>query len=236
MATPVIETHALGKIFGLTPVIRETEFRLLPRNGAIVIGGNGSGKSTLLKILAGLVSPSDGYALVFGEDTRRFTPRNRSRIGFLSHQSFLYPSLTARENLEFYAQLYGVADQRATAQAWLERVGLADFAEERVRAFSRGMEQRLAAARAMIHAPSLLLLDEPFAALDSEGVARMKFLIKSALDDGSSMVATAHQQFEVDGVDFELYEILRGQVVPYVKKQEAPREGRLRSLLRPRSR
>jgi len=235
MAAPVIETHALGKTFGLAPVLRDTAFRLLPGAAAIVIGGNGTGKSTLLKILSGLVAPSDGYALVFGEDTRRFSPRYRRRIGMVSHQSFLYPSLTARENLEFYADLYGIADASAAADSWLERVGLADFGKERVRTFSRGMEQRLAVARAMIHGPSLLLLDEPFAALDTDGSARIRSLIKSALDEGCSVLATAHQPFEIDDVAFDLYEIVRGQVAPLEEKEEVRRGGRLRSLLRPRS-
>ena len=233
MAAPVIETHALGKTFGLTPVLQGTEFRLTPGRGAIVIGGNGYGKSTLLAIFAGLVAPSEGYVLVFGEDTRRFGPRYRRRIGMMSHQSFLYPNLTARENLEFYARLYEVSTPRGAAESWLARLGLADAAGDRVRTFSRGMEQRLAAARAMIHGPSLLLLDEPFAGLDPDGVARVGTLIKSALEEGCSIVATAHTPFGVEGAEFEVYEIVRGQVVP-CQEEDAPRRGRLRSLLRPR--
>ncbi|MEI4896469.1 ATP-binding cassette domain-containing protein, partial [Klebsiella pneumoniae] len=88
--------------------------------------GNGTGKSTLLKILSALIAPSDGNALVFGEDTRRFSARYRRGIGMVSHQSFLYPNLTARENLDFYAELYGIADPSAV-DSWLERVGLSDF-------------------------------------------------------------------------------------------------------------
>ena len=235
MAAPIIETKSLGKTFGLAPVLRDTEFRLLPGAGAIVIGGNGAGKSTLLKILSGLIAPSDGCALVFGEDTRRFGAGHRRRIGMVSHQSFLYPSLTARENLVFFAELYGISDPSATAESWLERVGLSGFGGERVGTFSRGMEQRLAMARAMIHGPSLLLLDEPFAALDAEGRARIESLMKSALDEGSSVVATAHQPFAIEGCAFDLYEIVRGQVVPFEEQGQLRRGGRLRSLLRPRS-
>jgi len=235
MSAPVIETHSLGKTFDLAPVLRDTDFRLMPGTAAIVIGGNGTGKSTLLKILAGLIAPSDGDALVFGEDTRRFGPRYRRRIGMVSHQSFLYPNLTARENLEYYADLYGVSGASAAAESWLKRVGLSDFSGERVRTFSRGMEQRLAVARAMIHGPSLLLLDEPFAALDADGTSRIRSLIKLALDEGCSLVATAHQPFEIEGVAFDLYEIVRGQVVTFEEKEEGRRGGRLRSLLRPRS-
>ncbi|MGO9450456.1 MAG: heme ABC exporter ATP-binding protein CcmA [Candidatus Binataceae bacterium] len=236
MAAPVVETHALGKSFGLVPVLRDTDFRLAPGHGAVIVGANGSGKSTLLAILAGLVAPSEGRALVFGEDTRRFGPRYRRRIGMLSHQSFLYPNLTARENLEFYARVYGVNDPGGAADAWLAQVGLADSAGERVRGFSRGMEQRLAAARAMIADPSLLLLDEPFAALDADGVSRMNTIVKSALAGGCSLIATAHTALEIEGVELEPYEIVRGQLAPFKEKEEVRRGGRLRSLLGPKSR
>jgi heme ABC exporter ATP-binding subunit CcmA len=234
MPAAIIETHALGKSFGITPVLNGVEFKLLPGRAAIIAGANGSGKSTLMSIFAGLIAPSEGRAVVFGEDSRSLSPRYRKRIGILSHQTFLYPNLTARENLEFYARLYGVAP--AVADSWLERVGLADSANERVRALSRGMEQRLAAARAMLHGPSMLLFDEPFAALDPEGRARMHSIIKSAIADGCSLVATAHLPFEIEGVEFEIYEIARGRLTPYVEKEDARRGGRLRSLLAPKSR
>jgi heme exporter protein A len=235
MAAPVIETHALGKTFGFTPVLRESDFQLIPGHAAVIIGGNGSGKSTLLSILAGLIGPTEGHALVFGVDTRHFTARYRRRLGMVSHQSFLYPNLTARENLEFYARLYGVPNAHKAAEYWLDRIALMDFADERVSAFSRGMEQRLAAARALIHGPLLLLLDEPFAALDSDGIGLIKSLVTSALSEGCSLVATAHAPFEIEGVEFELYEIDRGRIVPYQEKEEPRFSGRLRSLLGPRS-
>lgn len=234
MPALAVETRALGKTFGLTPVLHGTDFSVEMGRAATIVGANGSGKSTLLAILAGLIAPTEGCAMVFDADTRKFGPNERRRIGMLSHQSFLYPSLTAHENLEFYGRLYGLSDPRRSADAWLERVGLADSANERVRAFSRGMEQRLAAARAMLHGPSLLLLDEPFAALDVDGVARLKSLLRSAIEDGCSMIATAHLPLEVEGIEFESYEIVRGQVVPYKSKDEG-RRGRLRSLLAPRS-
>ncbi|HWN56749.1 MAG TPA: ATP-binding cassette domain-containing protein, partial [Methylomirabilota bacterium] len=104
MSASIVETHALAKTYRLAPVLRDVNLRVLPGRGAFVIGGNGAGKSTLLRILAGLEAPSDGRALVFGQDTRRLGARYRRRIGMMGHQSFLYPNLTARENLEFYAE------------------------------------------------------------------------------------------------------------------------------------
>jgi heme exporter protein A len=233
MAAPVVETHALAKTYRLAPVLREVSLRLMPGRGAFIIGGNGAGKSTLLRILAGLEAPSAGRAIVFGQDTRKLGPRYRRRIGLMAHQSFLYPNLTARENLEFYAELYSIVDAAGAASRWIERVGLAGFADARMRTFSRGMEQRLSAARAMLADPAILLLDEPFAALDAEGVAIIAALIVGALERGASILATAHSVPEIAGVEFEVFELAHGRLMPYVakEKEEVRRGGRIRSIL-----
>lgn len=227
MSAPVVETHALTKTFGATPVLREVELKLFPGAAAMIIGGNGAGKSTLLRILSGLSKPTAGQALVFGEDSRNLSARHRRRIGMLTHQSWLYPNLTARENLEFYAKLYQLADPPGLSAKWIEAVGLAASAEERVRGFSRGMEQRLSVARAMIASPQLLLLDEPFAALDPEGVARVGGLIRAQLARGCSVLITAHAVLDL-GVEAGRYEIVRGKINP--RREEDHRGGRLRSL------
>ena len=151
MSAPVVETHSLAKTYGLSPVLREVDLRLLPGAGAFVIGGNGTGKSTLLRILAGLEAPSDGYALVFGQDTRKLAARYRRRIGVMAHQSFLYPNLTARENLEFYAELYSIADPHASADCGLN---VSDWPTLPIPAYVRsraGWSSGLSAARAMLH-------------------------------------------------------------------------------------
>ena len=196
-----------------------------------VVGRNGAGKSTLLRILAGLEAPSAGHALVFGQDTRKLAARYRRRLGMMAHQSYLYPNLTARENLEFFAELYSLADPPASAENWLARVGLADVADARVRTFSRGMEQRLSAARAMLPEPALLLVDEPFASLDHEGAEVMASLIRAAIDRGAAVIATAHAVPEIEGVEFAVYEISRGRLTEHAHKEEVRLSGRLRSLL-----
>ena len=231
MAAPIIETHSLAKTYGLTPVLRDVVLRLMAGTGAFIIGGNGAGKSTLLRILAGLEAPSDGRALVFGHDTRHLAARYRRQIGMMAHQSFLYPNLTARENLEFYAELYSLTNAGASADQWLERVGLADVANTRVRAFSRGMEQRLSAARAMLAEPALLLLDEPFASLDHDAAEIVATLIRGAIERGASVIATAHAVPEIAGVEFAVYEISHHRLEPRAHKEEVRRGGRLRSLL-----
>jgi heme exporter protein A len=233
MSAPVVETHSLAKSYRLAPVLREVNFRVMPGRGAFIIGGNGAGKSTLLRILAGLEAPSGGSAIVFGQDTRRLAPRYRRRIGLMAHQSFLYPNLTARENLEFYAELYSIADPAGAASGWIERVGLAGFGDARVRTFSRGMEQRLSAARAMLADPLLLLLDEPLAALDASGVSMVIGLIASAIERGAAVLATAHTVPEIADVEFEVFELERGRLMPFVEeeKEEVRLGMRLRTLL-----
>jgi heme exporter protein A len=231
MSAPVVETHSLAKSYGLAVVLRDVELRLLAGAGAFIVGGNGAGKSTLLRIVAGLEAPSDGLALVFGQDTRHLAARYRRHIGLMAHQSFLYPNLSARENLEFYAEMYSLHDPRAVADQWLERVKLADAADIRVRAFSRGMEQRLSAARAMIAEPALLLLDEPFASLDHEGAEIVASLIGSAVERGATVLATAHGAPEIEGVELEVYELSHGLLEPRVAREEVRRGGRIRSLL-----
>ncbi len=227
----MLETHSLGKSYALNPVLREVELRLDAGHAAFIIGGNGSGKSTLLRILAGLEAPSAGIALVFGQDTRRLEAQYRRRIGLMTHQSLLYPNLTARENLEFYGELYNVAAPRALADRWLGRVGLVPYADTRLRSFSRGMEQRLSIARAMLHEPALLLLDEPFAALDADGVSIIATLIRDALERGAAVLATAHTVPEIERVSFDVFEIVRGRVLPFSHDEELPRAGRILSLL-----
>jgi len=213
MARPVVETRALSKTFGITPVLRGVELRIEEGRAAMLIGGNGSGKSTLLRILAGLSEPTSGDAIVFGENSRDLGDARR-RIGMLTHQSWLYPNLSARENLDFYAELYGLPHRDALATKWIEAVGLGASVNERVREFSRGMEQRLAVARAMMTAPDLLLLDEPFAALDPDGVARVGELIRAAIARGCAALITAHAPLDL-GIEADRYFIVNGRVMPY---------------------
>ena len=227
MTAPVVETHALGKSFGETPVLRDVNLKLYAGRAAILIGGNGAGKSTLLRILAGLGRPTTGRVTIFGEDSLSLSHQNRRRIGMLSHQSWLYPNLTAGENLEFYATLYGVAHPEAVADRWLERVGLLSFRRERVRAFSRGMEQRLSLARAVLAQPMLLLLDEPFASLDPDGVAIVGGMVREQVERGCAVVMTAHGPTAVEGLELEAYSVVRGRLAPYGGER---RGGRLRSI------
>jgi heme exporter protein A len=212
---PPIEARGLDKSFGAIPVLRGVNLAVAAGNGVMIIGRNGAGKSTLVRILAGLSTSTAGEALLFGCASRELDPALRRRVGLLTHQSFLYPNLTARENLEFYAKIYGLDGSRSDLTRWLERVGLAAAANERVRTFSRGMEQRLALARAMFHAPGVLLMDEPFAALDTDGVVLAATLIREALERGCAIALTAHEPLKLEGIALDLLEIVRGRLVNY---------------------
>jgi heme exporter protein A len=158
----VITARGLEKRYGRRRVLSGLDLEV-PREGFLVVTGpNGSGKSTLLRLLAGLVAPTRGELHV---------EPDRSRIGFLAHEPLVYRELSAVENLDLFGRLYRVPERRERIGMLLERFGLWDVRNERVVTYSRGMTQRLALCRALVHTPELLLLDEPFAALDEDGAA-----------------------------------------------------------------
>ncbi len=160
-----IEGRELTKSFGPVHALRGVNLRVADGESLVIFGPNGAGKTTLLKILATLMRPTSGQVLLFGKDPRADGGLRRL-IGVVSHHSYLYPGLTARENLLFTARMYGVPNAASHADELIDAVGLADRAGDLVRSFSRGMLQRLSIARALVHNPPLLLLDEPYTGLD----------------------------------------------------------------------
>src|SRR5262245_49722115 len=171
-ATPDFDTVQLADVsrhFGRRRAL--AKITLTARAGDIVglLGPNGAGKSTLISVMATLARPTSGEVLYGGETADRLGVALRRRLGLLGHELFLYPELTARQNLAFFADLYGL-DARTVVDAALERAGLADRADDDVSGFSRGMRQRLALERALLHAPRLALFDEPFTGLGDRSV------------------------------------------------------------------
>jgi len=164
------------------------------RSGEVLglLGPNGAGKSTLLSILATTLVPSSGDVLYGSKTAREAGPSLRARLGFLSHDLHLYPELTARENLQFFAKLYGVAGVGDRVAAALERAGLAARSDDVVSGFSRGMRQRLALERALLHAPRLLLLDEPFTGLDDASVAALVSRLRELRAADRILVVVTH--------------------------------------------
>ena len=168
-----IETYAIGKCFDTrtsydsSTALKGISFALPAGASLCLLGANGAGKTTLLRILSALCKPSEGSARIFGFDVQESANEVRKRIGFVGHSPMVYPHLTAQENLEFYAQLYGLKNASERVQELLEIMELTVRKHDLVSTFSRGMLQRLSIARALVHSPELLLLDEPYAGLDT---------------------------------------------------------------------
>jgi heme exporter protein A len=186
-----VSVEGVWKFYGDFPALRDISFEIAPGECLALLGRNGAGKTTLLRILAGLGRAARGRVSVFGDEPR--TERARARIGVLGHGIAVYDELSAFENLQLFARLYALRDPARTAMEWLERTDLARVKDSRVREFSRGMRQRLAVARVFLHSPSLLVLDEPFTALDDRAIALLQGLLRAALAEGRTIVMSTHQ-------------------------------------------
>jgi heme exporter protein A len=182
----------VSRHFGRRRALARVSFRA--ERGAILglLGPNGAGKSTMLALLGTLLRPSTGRILYGGRSASEHGSSLRASIGVLGHDLFLYPELTARENLEFFGGLYGVADRRGAALEALNHAGLTSRADDPVSSFSRGMRQRLGLERAFIHRPRLLLLDEPFTGLDDASVAALTHRLRTLRDHGAIVVLATH--------------------------------------------
>jgi heme ABC exporter ATP-binding subunit CcmA len=182
----------IRKTFEFKPVLRGVSFSVPTGATVALLGPNGAGKTTLQRILATLTRPSAGEVTIDGLDLRRDAQAIRQRIGVLGHQPLLYEELTAEENLDFFARMYGVHDRLARVCSLLNRVGLLAKAKERVRDLSRGQTQRLSLARALLHEPSLLLLDEPDSGLDEQGIALLEEILRERAAAGQTAIFTTH--------------------------------------------
>jgi heme exporter protein A len=181
----------LTRSFGARRAVDGVSFTLGAGECLALFGPNGAGKTTLLKLLAGLLRPTSGKALVGGVALAGDSP-NRARLGFISHYTMLYGALTARENVAFAARLYGVADVARETENSLRRMSMLERADTPVRALSRGMQQRVSIARAMVHRPSLVLADEPFNGLDDSGASALTALLTELRSAGTSLVIVTH--------------------------------------------
>lgn len=181
----------------------------------LLCGPNGAGKSTLLKVIAGLLPPTAGEVLYDGVSASKAGPELRSRIGVLSHESGLYEELTVLENLVFAGRLFGVRDVTRAAEAMIERMGLRLVAREPAGRLSRGMRQRLSLGRALIHGPSLLLLDEPYSGLDVRWADELTNLLQQQRAAGSSVVLIAHEWRTAWPVADDVAVVVRGRLAMF---------------------
>ena len=184
------------------------------RAGELValIGPNGAGKSTLLAVAATLLKPSSGQVLYGTQPAAGAAVR--ARIGLLAHDLFIYPELSARENLTFFAALHGVADAGPVVEEALSRANLMDRRDDPVASFSRGMRQRLAIERALLHAPRLLLLDEPFTGLDDDAVRATSERLRRARDAGAIVLVTTHDLEAIEPLADRALVLKAGRVTP----------------------
>jgi heme ABC exporter ATP-binding subunit CcmA len=189
---PAIDLRALSKSYGDRPALRDVSLQVRQGESLAVFGPNGAGKTTLVNVLATLVKPSSGSASVTGFDVSRHPGDVRRRIGVVSHQTLLYGDLTARENLKFYGKMYDVDHLDDRIGHLLDDVGLGTRAGDLVQDLSRGMQQRLAIARALLHDPPVVLLDEPGTGLDEYASAMLANILDSTANGRRTVVMTTH--------------------------------------------
>ncbi len=213
-----IEAFGLSKSFGPLSVLRGVDLKAPPGERVLLVGPNGAGKTTLLKILATLLRPTAGHARVAGFDPALQPDMVRRCVGLVSHQTFLYGELTVSENLAFYARMYGVEDGDRCREL-LSLVGLSDRAGKEARTLSRGMQQRLALARVVLHRPPVLLLDEPDAGLDQQGLSVLDGMLRDAAASGCAILFTSHDLQRGLDVASRVAVLSKGRIV-----FQAPRE------------
>ena len=196
-----LEISDVWKYYGDFPALRSVGLNIASGSTMALLGRNGAGKTTLLRIIAGLSKPSRGSIKIHGS------------IGVLGHGIALYDELSAFENLTLFGRLYDLPDPRKRAEEMLERVGLARVRDGLAREFSRGMRQRLAVGRAFLHDPEVLLLDEPFTALDDRAIAVLQSMIQDMRDRGKTIIMSTHQLREALELASHVALLQRGQIV-----------------------
>jgi ABC-type multidrug transport system ATPase subunit len=201
------------------------------RSGDVIglLGPNGAGKSTLIGMLATLVAPTSGSVTYDGQSSRALGASLRASIGLLAHELYLYPELTARQNLEFFASLYGLKAGTVAAAA-LESAGLSDRADDEVAGFSRGMRQRLALERALLHQPRLVLMDEPFTGLDDAATEIVRARVQALARAGAIVVLATHDLDLADGLVTRVA-IVRGGKLVTDEPAKAGLRARYRSMV-----
>lgn len=187
----VIATDNLQRSFGSRRAVDGVTLAVGPGEALAIFGPNGAGKTTLLRILGGLLKPTGGTARI-GDATLPGGPDVRRRVGIISHHTLLYDALTARENVEFAARLYGISQHSSAAERALGEMGMTERADTPVRALSRGMKQRVSIARAMVHLPAVVLADEPFTGLDVSGARALSALLNGLRRSGAAVVVVTH--------------------------------------------
>jgi heme exporter protein A len=213
-ATPIVEVADLTREFGPTRAVAGVTFSLAPGECLALFGPNGAGKTTLLRVLGGLLKPTSGSARISGIALPG-GPLARSRVGLISHHTMLYEALTGRENVSFSARLYGIRDARARVEDALRRMSMLERADASVRSLSRGMQQRVSIARAMVHSPQLVLADEPYSGLDESGARALTLVLQELRSAGTAIIVVTHNLIEGLALATHAAVMRRGRFVRY---------------------
>lgn len=208
----IVATEKLSRAFGRRKAVDDVTLSVHAGNTLALFGPNGAGKTTLLRVLSGLLKPTSGSARI-GETKLPGGPAVRRTVGVISHHTLLYEALTARENVEFTARLYGVRDFREATERALSRMRILDRAESPVRALSRGMRQRVSIARATVHDPHVILADEPFTGLDLLGAAALSDLLNELREHGAAVILVTHNVDEGLALATQAAIMNRGRIV-----------------------
>lgn len=211
MNAPLLRLKGVEKSYGPITALRQVDLELNEGETLSLLGPNGAGKSTLLRIAAGLAAPSQGQVEIQG------AAHDRRAVGYLGHATLLYPELTAKENLVFVGRLYGLHTPDQRADQLLEEEGLARVAHRRAGGFSRGMAQRLAIARARVHDPRLLLLDEPFTGLDVPAMEDLTRRLQALRDQGQSWILVTHEVERAATLADSALLVLGGRIVQEIR-------------------
>jgi heme exporter protein A len=216
----MIEVKKLVKRFGLKSILRGLDFSVQPGEFVALLGPNGAGKTTFLRILATLSRPSLGLVQVAGYNIPNQAAQVRAKLGVVSHLPLLYPDLTAEENIRFYGRMYGIANMEERVTEVLEMVGLDTRRKDLVRTFSRGMQQRLAIGRAVVHDPEVMLFDEPYTGLDQDASEMLDEVLRSVAAKGRTVVMTSHDLARAEELATRFDILSRGVIATSTKHED----------------
>ena len=219
----MITVKKLVKRFGLKTVLRGVDFEVQPGEFVALLGPNGAGKTTFLRILASLSRPSLGQVTIAGYQLPNEAAQVRARLGVVSHLPLLYGDLTAEENLRFYARLYNIPAYEVRITEVLEMVGLEARRRDLVRTFSRGMQQRLAIGRAVLHDPDVVLFDEPYTGLDQDASSMLDEVLKTVAAKGRTVVMTSHDLARAEDLATRFDILSRGVISASASRKDLKR-------------
>ena len=210
---PAVEIRGLAKAYGRTGVLRSLDLDVRWGDALALLGPNGSGKTTLVKILATLTRYDSGIVRIAGLDLEKQASRIRRTVGVVTHEPLLYEHLSGYENLRFYARMFGLDDVDTRISRAAERMGVAGRVHQRVATLSHGLQKRLSIARALLHDPALLLMDEPESGLDQEALTLLEAVVRESADAGRVVILTTHNVERALALGRRLAILARGAIV-----------------------